>query len=309
MRPVDVQVVTQLGPAPLSDLAALLDRSEAADGHPALADPQRMAAAHPDLGGTGNRAVLAYDGAVLVGAAILSPAPHDTTAVHLATDPDHRQGGRARDALITAALDASAGPIHLWIMGATDADDAALAERGFQPERDLLQMRVPLPLPAETVASVRPVTTRAFIPGQDDEAWLSINNAAFAGHPEQGGWTLAQLHERLQAPWVDLEGFRVAPTPEGNGLIGSCWTKVHRQHRPVLGEIYVVSVDPARHGEGWGRALTVDGLAWMTNQGVPVGMLYTDASNTTAVGLYRSLGFTTHHLDRSYIHGAREHTG
>ena len=80
--------------------------------------------------------------------------------------------------------------------------------------------------------------------------------------------------------WFDLEGFLVADRPDGNGLLGSCWTKIHRTTEPVLGEIYVISVDPALHGQGWGRALTVAGLQWMASQGVTVGMLYVTGSNT-----------------------------
>ena len=181
-----------------------------------------------------------------------------------------------------------------------------MAPLGFRPERDLLQMRVPLPLAADIVAATRPVETRSFVVGQDDEMWLSVNNRAFAGHPEQGNWTLEKLRGREQLEWFDPHGFLLAPDPnaEGQGLIGSCWTKVHRHHTPILGEIYVISVDPARHGEGWGRALTVAGLQWLWGQGLSVGMLYTDASNTTAVALYRSLGFTVDHIDRSYLRSA-----
>ena len=83
---------------------------------------------------------------------------------------------------------------------------------------------------------------------------------------------------------MDLEGFLVADDPSGPGLIGSCWTKVHRDHEPVLGEIYVISVDPRHHGQGWGRSLTVAGLVFLAGRGVPVGMLYTDADNEAAVG-------------------------
>ena len=108
------------------------------------------------------------------------------------------------------------------------------------------------------------------------------------------------LRERLAADWVDLEGFLVADDPSGSGLIGSCWTKMHRSHVPVLGEIYVISVDPRHHGQGWGRSLTVAGLTHLAALGITVGMLYTDATNVAAVALYRSLGFTVDHIDRSY---------
>jgi ribosomal protein S18 acetylase RimI-like enzyme len=39
----------------------------------------------------------------------------------------------------------------------------------------------------------------------------------------------------------------------------------------------------------------------MARQGVTVGMLYVTGSNTAAVKLYESLGFTVDHVDRSYL--------
>ena len=109
-------------------------------------------------------------------------------------------------------------------------------------------------------AATRPLVTRPFVPGRDEEAWIDTNNRAFDGHPEQGGWTVEQLRERMAADWVELDGFLVADDPDGPGLIGSCWTKIHRDRDPVLGEIYVIAVDPRHHGQGWGRSLTVAGL-------------------------------------------------
>ena len=305
---MNVVVLRELDPVQLADLSALLARCEQADGHPALADPQRVAAARADLGAEGAQVVLAYDdGAIeptLIGCAFVTPALDGATALHVAVDPDHRQGGtvHVQTTLLEEAL-RQIGPAHevrLWIMQATGADDATAAGLGFSPERDLLQMRVALPLPPDIVASARPVTTRPFRPGPDDEAWLAINNLAFADHPEQGGWTLAELHAHFETDWFDPEGFLMADSPDGDGLIGSCWTKIHRNTEPVLGEIYVISVDPARHSRGWGRALTVAGLQWMAGQGVTVGMLYVTGSNTAAVKLYESLGFTVNHVDRSY---------
>ena len=95
--------------------------------------------------------------------------------------------------------------------------------------------------------------------------------------------------------------FLIADSEDGTGLIGSCWDKLHLDSTPVMGEIYVISVNPARHSEGWGRALTVAGLQWIADQGITTGMLYTTASNTPAVKLYTSLGFTIDHVDRSYV--------
>ena len=113
-------------------------------------------------------------------------------------------------------------------------------------------MRVPLPLADDVVQATRPLVTRPFVPGRDEGPGSDTNNRAFAGHPEQGGWTVEQLRERLAADWVDLDGFLVADDPDGAGLIGSCWTKIHRDRTPVLGEIYVIAVDPAPPRAGLG---------------------------------------------------------
>ena len=75
----------------------------------------------------------------------------------------------------------------------------------------------------------------------------------------RGRWP--SCSERMAADWVELDDFLVADDPDGPGLIGACWTKVHRDRSPVLGEIYVIDVDPRHHGQGWGRSLTVAGLA------------------------------------------------
>jgi mycothiol synthase len=302
---VDVEALSEIGRARREDLAALVRRADAADGHPPLPEPQRLAITRDGEAAHGVRVVLAERAGALTGSALLTPSRDGSTVLHLVTDPAEPDRAGLASLLVEAAVSAAAssggGPaLHLWAMRAGPADDDLARRHGFAPERDVLQMRVPLPLRLEVLRATRPIVTRPFVPGKDDEAWLDVNNRAFAGHPEQGSWTLDQLHERLTADWVDLDGFLVADDPGGEGLLGSCWTKIHRDHTPVLGEIYVISVDPAHHGGGLGRALTVAGLDYMAGRGVPVGMLYTDADNQAAVSLYRALGFTIDHVDRAY---------
>ncbi len=184
----------------------------------------------------------------------------------------------------------------------TPEDDEQAAAAGLRARRDLFQLRRPLPVEAALHDGLPAITTRPFRVGVDEGAWLEVNNRAFADHPDQRGQTLAALTAQEAEPWFDPDGFLLLDGPEGPGgrLDGFCWTKVHAAEDPPLGEIYVIGVDPSAHGRGLGGALTVAGLDHLAAQGITVGMLYVDESNTNARRMYARLGFTEHHRDRVY---------
>jgi mycothiol synthase len=183
--------------------------------------------------------------------------------------------------------------VNWWVHHPDQHADALAAGEGLTLGRRLLQMRCDLPL-----AEHATVPTRAFVVGQDEAEWLRVNNAAFHDHPEQGGWTLATLQQRESEPWFDPQGFRMHD--RDGRLAAFCWTKVHSDTEPPMGEIYVIAVDPALHGTGLGRQLTLAGLDHLAGTGLRVGMLHVDAANTAAMALYTSLGFTIHHADHAY---------
>ncbi len=278
------------------ELASLVDAAESADGHEALSEQQRRAPAS----GAFVVALQARDGSGhLVG---FAQAVHDNrtgwtleAVVHPAARRDDDEAGHA---LVTESVAAigrhGGGAVTLWVTDPTGAADRSASAAGLEPTRELLQMRRPLPLEPHAPP---PLAVRAFRPGVDDAPWLALNNRAFAGHPEQGGWTADDLGARIAQPWFEAQGFLLHE--RGDQLVGWCWTKVHRTD-PPLGEIYVVGVDPDLQNQGLGRALVVAGLDLLADRGLPIGMLYVDAANVSAVSLYRSLGFVVDHAGRAY---------
>jgi mycothiol synthase len=199
--------------------------------------------------------------------------------------------------LLSAVVDGLAvendGAVRLWAYRAGPATDQLAATVGMVPVRDLFQMRRPLP-----VGEPYELTTRTFVVGQDEAAWLRVNNRAFRGHPDQSGWTMADIVDHEAEPWFDPAGFLLHER-EGR-LAAFCWTKLHHDEDPVLGEIYVIAVDPDFQGLKLGNQLTLAGLASIADRGVTTGMLYVDGDNTAAVTMYEHLGFSIHRTDRAY---------
>ncbi|MGH9002306.1 MAG: mycothiol synthase [Acidimicrobiia bacterium] len=306
---IKLRVLGDMGGHDLTEVRDLLDAVEAADDHRALGEHKWLDLVAP--GGAGVSPEDIGSGRCFAGmVAEEPPHPHPVGYAHLsangahfglevAVDPQHRGVG-VEVALVDAALELAGaeggGRLHFWVFRPTQIHDALAHRLGFTRGRELYQMRRPLPHPeaARWPAGVR---VRRFIPGQDEEAWLVVNNAAFAGHPEQGTWDRGTLERREAEAWFDPAGFLLAEDEDGQA--GFCWTKVHEGGDP--GEIYVIAVDPTRQGTGLGRALVLGGLASLAEQGCRTGMLYVDASNQAAVGLYRALGFDVHHVDRAYV--------
>ncbi len=287
-----------MGESDIAEVSPQLAEVTEADGHRPLGEHKWLDLVHG--GRTGFAGFVAREGrrGPLVGYAQLSRG-HTTWGAEVVVRPDHRapDQGVGTDLLRAAVGEIGrlgGGHVHLWVPKPTPATDAMASACGLARGRDLYQMRRPLPLDDDTPR----VKTREFTPGMDEAAWLTVNNRAFASHPEQGGWTLDTLLEREAEPWFDPDGFLLH---ERDGrLVASCWTKVHDDHDPPLGEIYVISVDPSAQGSGLGRALVLSGLDHLTAEGLTVAMLYVDSANEAAVGLYRALGFTVDHVDRAY---------
>jgi mycothiol synthase len=188
-----------------------------------------------------------------------------------------------------------------WISPYESGTDERMEAEGFDRVRLLRQMRRSLPLDRATLAGTTPIAVREFRTDDPDDAegFLVVNNRAFRWHPEQGGWDRDRLAGRISEDWFDPRGFLLHDGPDGR-IDGFCWTKVHPPGHdaaddPTMGEIFVIAADPDTRGTGLGRSLTVAGLEHLAQQGLAVAMLYVEADNSSAIGLYERLGFTVHH--------------
>ncbi len=287
-----------MGTGDIAAVSELLEVAAAADGHRPLGEHQWL-----DLvegGREGFAGLVAWEPGHDHPVGYAQVTRGETSwALEFVVDPHHRASGSSIGAdLVAAALgvvgEEGGGRVSLWVPKPTPEHDEIAAGARLRHSRDLCQMRRPLPVEEDFE-----LDTRAFEPGRDEHAWLELNNRAFADHPEQGGWDLDTLKRREAEPWFDPAGFLLHEV-DGR-LAGFCWTKVHADAEPVLGELYVVAVDPAAQGRGLGRRLVLAGLRSLAERGIGTGMLYVDTSNTRAVRLYEHLGFSVDHVDRAYV--------
>lgn len=290
-----IERLASLSPADAEAVRALAAAATSADGVAPLSEQTLLRLSD---GSAAVQHLLLRTGAQLGGYAQLEP----DGAAELVVDPGHRRQGAGVRLLETLAD--LAGPVELrvWAHGDLAAAQALAARAGFERTRVLLQMGRELSgdLP-EAVWPAR-VTVRTFTPGADEQAWLAVNAAAFAHHPEQGRWRLADLEQREQQEWFDPKGLFLA---ERDGeVIGFHWTKVHRDETPPVGEVYVVGVLPQAGGQGLGRALTLVGLHHLRASGLGSVMLYVDESNVAAMKTYERLGFSRWAADVMYSRSA-----
>ncbi|MEB3979797.1 mycothiol synthase [Mycobacterium sp. 663a-19] len=246
-------------------------------------------------------------GPTILGYLNLSP-PRDGGAgmAELVVHPRARRRGIGAE-LARAALAKTGGRNQFWAHGTLEPARATASALGLVPVRELVQMRRPLRGVPEAAVPVPGVSVRTYAGPGDDAELLRVNNAAFADHPEQGGWTEADLAERRREPWFDPTGLFLAfadPASEQAGrLLGFHWTKVHLD-RPGLGEVYVLGVDPSAQGRGLGQLLTAVGIESLARRlagsAEPTVMLYVESDNVAAMRTYERAGFTTYSVDTAY---------
>ncbi len=293
---VDVDVDTPIASAARDEIQGLLDEAQEVDGFAGLSDQAHLGIEEDAPPGVVSFLARAGATGTLVGYSSLSERGGEWSIETVVRPGERGNVPDVHGALLDTALGEVAarggGAVTAWLRTTLERGGHDMDTRGLRPARELFQLRAPLSTGAVDAGAPR-IPVRPFRPGRDESAWLEVNARAFADHPEQGSWRLVDLERREREPWFDPGGFLLHEI--GGRLAGFCWTKVHRT--PLLGEIYVIGVDPAFQGRGLGRALTLAGLGHLTTRAVPTAMLYVEATNTPALVLYRSLGFTEHHRE------------
>jgi mycothiol synthase len=285
-----------------AEVEALAAAAAVTDGTAPLSEQVLRHLRHP-----GVDHVLARDPAgVLVGYAQLDAAATtpDGTAdpvAELVVHPDHRRAG-VGSALLGALVERSP-ELRVWAHGDHPGAAPLAARFGLSADRQLLRMRRSLDGLADPVLPDG-VALRPLRRGADEPELLRVNNAAFAWHPEQGGWTADDVAAREAEPWFDADGVLLAvDVAEPAHVLGFHWTKVHPAGPELaepIGEVYVLAVDPAARGRRLGPALTLAGLAHLRGRGLDAVMLYVESDNAAAVRVYTDLGFTRWSADVSY---------
>ncbi|WP_116245691.1 mycothiol synthase [Nocardiopsis sp. FIRDI 009] len=313
-------VTDGLGTDLADQILALAEAARREDGVAPLSEHTILRVRHGAPAGSSRFHTVTRDGRV-VGFAFVERIAGEPDSGELVVDPAHRRRGHGTALLRSVRDDAGPDGVRVWAHGRTPQAVSVAEGNGWRAVRELHKMRMPLrDLPADAPggprtapelpeAELRPevadrVRVRAFVVGQDEEAWLRANARAFADHPEQGQLTLDDLLQREVEDWFDPHGFFLATATDGS-VAAFHWTKTHADGAGLtdgepVGEVYVVGVDPDWQGTGLGRTLTLTGLHHLRDAGLPWVHLYVDGDNEAAVRLYASLGFEVWDTDVMY---------
>jgi len=296
-----VEIVSQLEAQHLEQLPELVRAATVVDGHEPLGEHKFLRLRRGDDLAA---AVLAFEERRLAGYAhtvMYGEGDERRASCEFVVHPGFRRRGLGRLLLSHAIMHAhsqSVRRIDLWAYNDSPASARIAAQFGFAPARRLLHLHRHMrhaPVPVGRAGA----TLRAFRPAVDDEALLALNNRIFAGHPENGAWTIDDLRARIAQPWFDPAD--VLMLDADGAPAGFCWLKIEeRGSDGRVGEIYVIGAAPEVQGRGFGRFLVNAGLARLVERRVDAAAIYVDHSNGKAVALYEASGFHHHHVDVCY---------
>lgn len=218
----------------------------------------------------------------------------DGTTAEVAVAPEWRRRGHGTALVLRALRDPG---VAVWAHGTLPAAVALAGRLGLTATRELWRMAweggdvVVPPLPDD-------LTVRGFR-GGDEDAWVALNARVFAGHPEQGRWTVADFAARAAEPWFDAADLLLVE--HGRELVAYAWLK------RVGGEaeVYVLAVAPEQQRRGVAAHL----LARLESRAAAAGArgltLHVEGDNLTAIRSYERSGFRHDSTDTQFMDAAR----
>jgi len=212
--------------------------------------------------------------------------------------PQHRRRGIGKlmvDAMAAHAQTLGFEVLHAEASPSANAAKLLLQSSGFSPvrtHRHLLRHSTEL----TRLAAPAGDGFRLLEP-KDVTALTQLQNEAFIG---SWGFCLnideEVYYEIYQSPIGKPDGVVLL---EREGLLtGYCWTHQEAYGKP--GTINMVGVSRDAQGRGLGRAITAAGIDHLLSEGAPSVELTVDGENTSAVRLYRRLGFSHRRVTRWY---------
>ena len=210
-------------------------------------------------------------------------------------DPRHRKRGVAR-ALAREAIGHAENEhsrvVQVCIPESNLAAKSCASHLGFKFIRRFMEMKLDLGRARLPAAAPVGYIIRHFDPGEAGKL-AEIQNRAFADSWGFNPNTTDEIVYRTRLGCCSAENIILA---EVNGRpIGYCWTQLLNEDERAVdgmhGEIHMLGVDPDFRRRGIGRNVLLAGLSHLKRKGITIARLTADGEETTALGLYESVGF------------------
>lgn len=168
-----------------------------------------------------------------------------------------------------------------------------LERHGFQRVREFYKMRLSDLRPDADVHFPPGFTQRNFLPGTDEEAFVTVYNAAFADH-----WDFVPMADWEVAKWNRRPAFN----PKGcfllfdqSRLVGFMTVMYDpeqaRETGEAVGRIFEMGVLPEYRRRGLGYTMLQAAIGYAQSQGFDALDLVTDVENEAGIQLYEKVGF------------------
>jgi mycothiol synthase len=173
-----LQELKHLTPALQEQVLSLIKAAQDFDNTPAIAEHVLLHLRH---GGdkADSHLVVQKDNQVIGYAHLDKTDQVAGPSVELVIHPEHRGSGIGSE-LLKSAIEVCGNKIRLWSHGDLPQARALAQANNFIKVRTVIQM-------SKDLTKVSPINCdyqiRSFLPDLDNNAWLTLNNQAFANHP------------------------------------------------------------------------------------------------------------------------------